>query len=238
MGSTTVLDYWSELSVSPILQKFTFSPLIISAYHYNRQLFSSLGPIPGRQHPGRYSKSDPFAVIPHSFHAADFLPELLVLHLRRNDFEQHCYNLATWGSRWHGMNSFREFPDKFNPPDGETNPEKIEYYRQHCFPTIPEIVARVSSMRKVRPHLRQVYIMSNGKKEWLNDLKIELFREAKQQKWTWRTVSSSRDLRLTWEQKYVSQGVDMYVGVRAGVMVGNGVSASVVSNALACAHLL
>ena len=41
----------------------------------------------------------------------------------------------------------------------------------------------------------------------------------------WEQVVSSRDLELGWEQQYVAQAVDMLIGQRAQVIIGNGVSA-------------
>lgn len=69
--------------------------------------------------------------------------------------------------------------------------------------------------------LRSVYIMTNGDTRWLAQLKFALRRVH-----TWNTIATSRDLNLTWEQKFVSQSMDMMVGERAQVYIGNGVSSS------------
>ena len=61
--------------------------------------------------------------------------------------------------------------------------------------------------------------MTNGDEAWLNDLKQALL-EIK----TWDSVTSSRDLRLSWEEKPIAQSMDMLVGQRAQVFIGNGVS--------------
>ena len=61
--------------------------------------------------------------------------------------------------------------------------------------------------------------MTNGKREWLDELKSKL-GELKQ----WESVHTSRDLHLSWEQKFVAQAVDMLVAQRAEVYIGNGVS--------------
>jgi len=42
--------------------------------------------------------------------------------------------------------------------------------------------------------------------------------------WSWDEISTSRDMDLSWETKYVAQAMDMYVGQRAEVFVGNGFS--------------
>ncbi|KAJ6580798.1 hypothetical protein B0H19DRAFT_1251094 [Mycena capillaripes] len=40
--------------------------------------------------------------------------------------------------------------------------------------------------------------------------------------WIWDNIATSRDLVLTWEQRYIAQAVDMYIATRAEVFVGNG----------------
>ena len=62
--------------------------------------------------------------------------------------------------------------------------------------------------------------MSNGDAAWLEELKGALRAGG-----GWERIASSRDLVLTPEQKYVSQTLDMLVGQRAQVLIGNGVRA-------------
>ena len=61
--------------------------------------------------------------------------------------------------------------------------------------------------------------MTNGKRSWLNKLKKALNESG-----DWNQISSSRELQLTWEQKFVAQSIDMAVGQRADVFIGNGAS--------------
>ena len=83
--------------------------------------------------------------------------------------------------------------------------------------------------------LRKVYIMTNGDRQWLGDVKNALMKDAAESansdaweyfEWIWEDVSTSRDLDLGWEEKYVAQSLDMYVAQRAELFVGNGVSVS------------
>ena len=67
--------------------------------------------------------------------------------------------------------------------------------------------------------LKNVYIMTNGKRPWVAELK-----EALDKMGGWEKIASSRELTLTWEQQYVAQSVDMLIGQRAQVLIGNGVS--------------
>jgi len=84
--------------------------------------------------------------------------------------------------------------------------------------------------------LKRIFIMTNGDRELLQELKQALMDDAERSKisdgetnswefeWTWEGVSTSRDLELGWEEKPVSQALDMYIGQRSELFVGNGVS--------------
>ena len=67
--------------------------------------------------------------------------------------------------------------------------------------------------------LENVYVMTNGDAHWLAELKAAL-RAA----FAWERIATSRDMIFTWEEKFVSQSMDMMIGERAQVFVGNGVS--------------
>jgi hypothetical protein len=81
-------------------------------------------------------------------------------------------------------------------------------------------VDRVKVVSKKVDGLRKVYIMTNGKGDWLAELRAALLKAGE-----WE-VSTSRDLFLSWEQKPISQALDMYVAQRAQAFIGNGVSVS------------
>lgn len=118
-------------------------------------------------------------------------------------------------------------PDRFEPPAGGgagwNTPENYAVYAARCFPRIEQIVGRVKEVLKTPTgrNLDRVYVLTNGKVEWLTELKEKLgeLRE-------WKSVQTSRDLRLSWEQKYVAQAIDMMIAQRADVFIGNGVSAA------------
>ena len=63
--------------------------------------------------------------------------------------------------------------------------------------------------------------MTNGKAPYIANLKRALWDAAPGE---WDSISSSRDLALNWEQKFVAQAVDVLVAQRAQVLIGNGVS--------------
>lgn len=213
-GSERVLDIFPGLAKSPIIKNFGWSPLVHAAFDVNRHLFS---PTPKLETylPSLFGSSDPYSA----------LPGLLVLHIRRGDFGNHCHHLAKWASRWNGFNTFPELPDKFEPHPGggggEASEEAVQYTLEHCFPTVTQIVEKVHKVRNstAGKGLKNVYIMTNAPKSWILQLKYGLNKIA-----DWDHIASSRDLKLTWDQKYIAQSVDMMIGQRAQVLIGNGVS--------------
>ena len=93
--------------------------------------------------------------------------------------------------------------------------------------------------------LKRIYIMSNGDRQLLRELKQALIDDAGRSRlssnanggggegetmndwefeWTWDGVVTSRDLELGWEEKPVGQALDMYIGQRSELFIGNGVS--------------
>lgn len=88
--------------------------------------------------------------------------------------------------------------------------------------------------------LRKVFIQTNGKAEWLKEVKQALLADVGRSKvpvdasrapeegwafeWHWEDVITSRDLEIGWEEKPVAQALDSYISQRAEVFVGNGVS--------------
>ncbi|KZT63934.1 hypothetical protein DAEQUDRAFT_679527 [Daedalea quercina L-15889] len=220
-GSKRVLDIFPGFVKSPIMTQFRWSPLIESAFEANRPILAPptfldtlLASLPF------FQPTTPYPMI----------SGLLVLHIRRGDFVDHCAHLARWSSQFNGFNSFPGLPDQFEPPPGsgwgENTPENTALYMQRCFPTVEQIVEKVADVRasQAARGLRNVYIMTNGAKEWVDELKAALYALDGLER-----VTSSRDIKLNWEQKYVAQAVDMLIGQRAQVLIGNGFS-SLTSN--------
>ncbi|KAH7924135.1 hypothetical protein BV22DRAFT_1013901 [Leucogyrophana mollusca] len=241
-GSRRILSLWPLLSKSPILRKFSWSPLILNTFADNGHLFTSK-PASNRFLPSSFKS---FTRANGSLHLhnveplltplqADPIPGLLVLHIRRGDFAGHCEHLAKWSSDWNGFNAFPELPDQFDRPTdggwGETSEKNMDMYLRRCFPTIEQIVDRVAEVLEDQKRvngknkeLKRIYIMTNGDTKWLAELGVALTRIKK-----WESVASSRDLKLSWEAKPVAQAVDMMIGQRAQVFIGNGFS-SLTSN--------
>ncbi|KAG2346858.1 hypothetical protein BDR05DRAFT_877897 [Suillus weaverae] len=241
-GSKRILSMWPILSKSPILTDFSWSPLILQTYAENAHLFaptsSSFRFLPSFMH---LSSQPPTPTTLHDVHPIVKSKEiepvtgLLALHIRRGDFAGHCSHLANWSSDWNGFNKFSALPDKFRVPTdggwGETTEANTNMYFKACFPTIEQIVEKVQDVladqRRLygsAKELKSVYVMTNGNVEWLQQLKEALMQVKK-----WDAVVTSRDLKLGWEAKPVAQAVDMLIGQRAQVLIGNGFS-SLTSN--------
>lgn len=215
--SARLLDIWPSYSKSPILTHFSWSPLITAALAANAHVI----------HPA-LSSLTPSSFSPYSKPSA--LSGLLALHIRRGDFIDHCLHLANWTSRFSAFNELPGLPDRFIPPpwsDAQV-PEEQARYRARCFPEIGQIVSRVREVRaslKSATRLTRIYVLTNGRPEWLQELKDALQEDAVRERLDpWLHISTSRDLRLTREQRHNGQAIDMAVAQRAEVFLGNGVS--------------
>ena len=192
-----------------MVSEFRWSSFILDAFNRNRKLYAPNGLTTS-------TPSDPYPVI----------PGLLALHIRRGDFESHCRGLAEWGSTWTGFNQLPQLIDRFDSPPrpkegGAITQDIYDAYAKSCYPSIEEIVQKVVDAKNTRAgkNLSNIYIMTNGKDPWLSELKEALHKSGK-----WKQISSSRELKVTWEQKFVAQSIDMVTGQRADVFIGNGVS--------------
>ncbi|KAI0245909.1 hypothetical protein BJV78DRAFT_229049 [Lactifluus subvellereus] len=222
--SKRLLDIWPSFITSPILTHFSWSPLITSALALNAHLI----------HPALYSAT-PSDFTPSSHPTP--LSGLLALHIRRGDYLEHCNVIANWSASFMGFNEFPELPDRFSPPAvpnwGSAPPEELARYRAHCSPEIEQIVARVREVRvSILPttRLTRLYVLTNGRADWVQELRFALQEDARREGLDeWERIGTSRDLRLTVEQRHNSHAVDMAVAQRAEVFIGTGFS-SMTSN--------
>ncbi|KAI8975906.1 hypothetical protein BD414DRAFT_467669 [Trametes punicea] len=220
---TSLLDVWPDLKRSPIITQFGWSPLVELAFDTNRELFCS-----------STSDQPPLSGLPFTTNAERYtvIPGLMVIHVRRGDYETHCRTLAMWSEDFVSVNAFPEMMDPFVVPPheewGNNTPENVEIYRRRCLPTIEEIAQKVAEVRAspAARGVRRLYIMTNARQEYIRELESALWEAGE-----WEMISSSRDLVLTWEQKFVSHAVDSLVAQRAQVLLGNGFS-TLTSNAV------
>ncbi|KAG9309932.1 hypothetical protein JVU11DRAFT_6199 [Chiua virens] len=191
-----MLSIWHYLRQSPVVTHWEWSSIVRSAYKRNRQLFGSVSPWL-------------FGLFFDSEVEAELAPisGLLALHVRRGDFEGHCVGLGDWSADWQAFNSFPEFRDKFERPADATSQEIKDFYARRCYPSIEQIVEKVRQVRtESADPLRYLYIMTNGAAPWVEELKTALDRDME-----WDRLGSSRDLTLTWEEKFVSQALDILI---------------------------
>lgn len=216
-GSDRVLATWSSLSQSPIIRDYAWSPLVASGVTRN---FALLHAHSAKDTITRTPSLPPFeSRAPGS--RDETIHGLVAVHLRRGDYVRHCPRLAQWGATYMGFNQFPSLPDKFEPPsfshlknlDGRT-----DYYMEHCWPSVEQIVEKLRAVREEHQGLKRVYVLTNGWGWWVSELRDELRRDG------WEEVKSSLDVQLDREQKYVSMAIDMAIAERAEVFVGNGVS--------------
>lgn len=207
-GTDRVLSIWPSLASSPILEDFTWSPLVTSGVARNLNLLSH----------------NPLAIVPETING------LVAVHLRRGDYARHCPRLEEWDATFMGFNLFPSLPDKFQPPqrgsgeaEVQVEKERKEYYMSHCWPEIDDIVLKLKEVRKGRPDLQRVFILTNGWESWVESVKTALHADG------WAGVVSSYDMLVDSEQKYVAMAIDMAVAERAEVFVGNGVRISLAS---------
>ncbi|KAI0778930.1 hypothetical protein BD413DRAFT_466728 [Trametes elegans] len=215
-----MIDIWPELSASPILTHFGWSPLVELAFDNNRDLFLSSTAVEP------YLTSSPFTTNAERYSA---IPGLMAIHLRRGDFEAHCEHLGRHSARYAAFNSLPALVDTFEPPPpphagferGTNSDENMATYRARCFPSVAQVVERVRAVRATPAGrgLSKLYIMTNADREFIKALKTALWRDQ-----PWEMLASSRDVVLNWEQTFVAQALDMLVGQRAQVFVGNGFS--------------
>ena len=206
-------EIWPSLSTSAVLSHFAWSPLVELAFDMNRELISPMTELEP------YLSTLPFTNSADRYRA---IPGLLALHIPRGIHQDYCRSLVADSQGFTGFNALPFLPDAFDPSalaDLRDSDRKVLYHRR-CLPIIQEIVRRVDSIRRspTGRGLRSIYIATNGQTPWLLELKTALRRMG-----GWTSVSSTRDLILTREQRYVKQAVDMLVGQRAQVFVGNGV---------------
>jgi len=174
----------------------------VDAYDRNRHLFES-----------KINKSEALsetATLPNNLNG------LLVVHIRRGDFQGHCQYLQKQDCGYNAFNVFREFSDRFEPPSDYWS--RTTYYTDHCYPSSERIVSKIESVRQNHDTLRRLYIMTNDKGSWLASLLEKLEQTA-----SWETITTSRDLNFTREQRYASQAFDALVAQRAEAFIGNGV---------------
>lgn len=220
------ISLWDEFKDSPVSRLLSTSPIIQSGIENNLHHFFP---------EGQSTDDDPF----HN---------VLSIHVRRGDFKEACLEHAAENSTFYNWNLLSFLPDKFYPPpapsglalsEGKNTPENEAIFLARCLPSAASITHKVRAAREAylqnesiagqpssrfnrlkspKRSLDVLYIMSNDRTEWLDDLKASLRNDG------WGQIVTSRDLHFNAEQKEVGVAVDMDIGRRSAVFIGNGVS--------------
>jgi len=143
------------------------------------------------------------------------IPGLLAIHVRRGDYEYHCQFLGSFNAEFYSAFTLPFMLDKFVPGEG---PDGLSQFLVHCWPSITQIIHRIKELM-LTPEaqgLERIYVMTNGERAWVQELKSALKETG-----FFRSVATSRDLKLSKEQKYIAQAGDMAVGQRAQFFIGN-----------------
>ncbi|KAJ7681472.1 hypothetical protein B0H17DRAFT_1170164 [Mycena rosella] len=223
-GSKRIVSLWDGFSKSPVSRLLGPSPIVASALVRNEYLFGA-------------AIDDPLA-------------GTLAVHLRRGDYVTHCANLAGWGSGFYSWAQLPFLLDKFDPThdgsDAGKEAKRVDMMRR-CLPTVEELVARIGAVRNdyyanatssssIEPpsaadkrvptpkasKLDTLYLLTNEppRSAYLVSLTAALKKDG------WRKIINGGDreerMRLDAEQTEVGGAVDMEVGRRAGVFLGNG----------------
>ena len=210
-GNWRIHDGLPVLFDNPIFKLFGWSPLVEDAFKNNQPLLALSRTLPKPTPELRYPP----------------IPGLLALHVRRGDFEHHCPHLRASKSRFSGLNVQPGTIDKDmeleENTDGSLTDASMDAFQRACYPDVDQIVERVRQIRMTEEgkELGNIFIMTNGSPEWIEEL-----REALMKDHPWKQITSSLQMQVSWEQKFVAQAVDMMIGQRADVFIGNGVSAS------------
>lgn len=194
-SSDRVLSLWPSLSAPPIVKDFTWSSLVTSGVARNLNLLTHR----------------PAAVVPDTIHG------LVAVHLQRGDYMCSLPTPRRMGATYMGFNQFPSPPDRFRPPklgsldaiDGW-----MKYYMAHCWPEVDEIVQRLSEVRKERPDLQWVYVLTNG---W--GWRVDGLRQALKEV-GWADLKSSLDIQVDSEQKYRAMTIDMAIVEQTEVFIG------------------
>ncbi|KAJ7609581.1 hypothetical protein DFH06DRAFT_1148393 [Mycena polygramma] len=130
---------WPSYGNSPVLKEFAWSSLITRTFARNYALFSpssapsNIAPTPwawilGAVTTGSASTPYPLSAFRPYRASSPAILGLLGIHVRPGDYEQHCRNLADWGSDYNAWNlfgrpdihatvpSYPQFPDHLTVP--------------------------------------------------------------------------------------------------------------------------
>ncbi|EJD55675.1 hypothetical protein AURDEDRAFT_179385 [Auricularia subglabra TFB-10046 SS5] len=215
-GSARPTALWPTLPKSPILTHHAWS------HHVYNAVSRNLPTLTGTKMTHLNEKHADAASLP-PLRAYKELPNLIALHIRRGDFEGHCWVLAHFAAPYASWSNLPQLPDRY-VPDGSTQEGKMRTI-PHCIPDPKQVAQRVADLNKEyvaqRPDadkLEYVYIMTNAKQDFLDDVRKELKEVG------FPHMLTAKDLQLTQMENHANMVVDMEIGIRAALFIGNGFS--------------
>lgn len=229
------ISYWSTARSLPLWDAFVSSPvsrllgtstIVESAIRDNMGLFL----LPSSQSSSRNNQSYVDLKVKNP------LSSVFSIHVRRGDFKQACLEHAAVNSTFYNWNLLPFLPDKLNAHSRRK--QNKQHILERCWPTAEYIRARVKQAKRsyedqtVGHDLSVLYIMSNDRTDWIEDLKDAFTQDG------WRRVVMSRDLKLNPQQRDVSVAVDMEIGRSSAVFIGNGVCKIAIWSQCSFAHFL
>lgn len=214
-GSTRSLTLWPALSRSPILTHHAWSAAVYHAVSNNLALITGNKTVPS-------SERDPDTSLPPLLRNAE-LSNVIALHIRRGDYEGHCGILAYYDAPYAAWNALPSLPDRYTPDNSSEATKQLLI--PHCLPTPDQVAERVRRALKEyavdRPSadpIERVYVMTNADQPWIQELRSALGVHGL------NNVVTSRDLILEGTGAIANQVVDMEIGIRAALFIGNGYS--------------
>ncbi|KAF8893386.1 hypothetical protein BD779DRAFT_1609766 [Infundibulicybe gibba] len=155
------------------------------------------------------------------------------LHLRRGDFENHCYGLADDGT---GFTTWTTLPELrksvLDPQLDRANKTSI---MEHCIPSLQRILSAIDQYARERPHLRTVHILHDGAWDhptvYLQYYKLAaaLTNAARARSAGWpqgpmARITHSAMVPIHWGEADYSVAVDVELARNAEVFIGIGYS--------------
>jgi len=157
----------------------------------------------------------------------------MALHLRRGDFENHCNGLAQSHT---GFTTWATLPlltaSIFPPVLDSRNQTSI---LEHCYPTMSRILNVIDFHARARPRLRSLHVLHDGAwdhplvyaQEYQLQSVLKSPKRALAQGWAngpMKRVTHSGLLPIRWGEGDWAVAVDVELGRRADIFIGNGFS--------------
>jgi len=111
------------------------------------------------------------------------LSNTISMHIRRGDYEGHCWILRHYSAPYASFNVLPGLPDVYKPPPGGENaPDDAKNaLMPHCLPDVNTVVGRLKDVVREyaeknpdKPKLEEVFLMTNANDDFINPLRTEL----------------------------------------------------------------